>query len=192
MQQLQNTLVLALAILLISSCKPKDEDPIAPPPPTNEEEVITSVTVTFSDPEIMDDVFVFKSQDLDGDGGNPPVVTTVPLPAGRALNMLVTFQNESSTPAVDVTGEIEGEASAHQVFFSTGDADMSILYGDQDGDGLPLGLVNVAITGAASSGTLTLTLRHDPDKNGPGVANGDITSAGGVTDVEVFFPLVIE
>ena len=46
--------------------------------------------------------------------------------------------------------------------------------------------------GAASNGTVVVTLRHQPDKTASGVSSGDITYAGGETDIEVSFPLVIE
>ena len=47
-------------------------------------------------------------------------------------------------------------------------------------------------TGAASVGTLKVTLRHEPNKSAAGVVGGDITNAGGETDIEVEFPIVIE
>jgi hypothetical protein len=55
-----------------------------------------------------------------------------------------------------------------------------------------LGIVNLAISGAASTGTLGVILRHQLDKNAAGVADGDITNAGGDTDIEVVFPVTIQ
>ena len=37
------------------------------------------------------------------------------------------------------------------------------------------------------NGTITVILRHEPDKDASGVSNGDITNAGGETDIEVVF-----
>ena len=34
-------------------------------------------------------------------------------------------------------------------------------------------------------GQFTVTLRHEPDKSAQGVSAGDITNAGGETDIEV-------
>ena len=35
-------------------------------------------------------------------------------------------------------------------------------------------------------------LRHEPDKSAAGVSSGDITNAGGETDIEVSFNVIIE
>ena len=45
-------------------------------------------------------------------------------------------------------------------------------------------------TGSMSnpSASMTVILRHEPDKAGAGVSDGDITNAGGETDIEVTFP----
>jgi len=37
-----------------------------------------------------------------------------------------------------------------------------------------------------------VTLRHQPDKGAIGVSDGDITNAGGETDIEVLFDVIIE
>ena len=44
----------------------------------------------------------------------------------------------------------------------------------------------------AMTGNLTITLRHEPSKNAVGVSDGDITNAGGETDVQAVFPIVIQ
>ena len=41
---------------------------------------------------------------------------------------------------------------------------------------------------ANPSATMTVILRHEPNKAGAGVSDGDITNAGGETDIEVTFP----
>ena len=69
---------------------------------------------------------------------------------------------------------------------------MAVTYADADGNGRPVGLTSIWTVGAASNGTITVTLRHEPDKGAAGVSAGDITNAGGETDIEVTFPLVID
>jgi len=74
-----------------------------------------------------------------------------------------------------------------------------------DADGNPVGLSSTLTTGAAGSGTLTVTLRHEPMKSATGVtlrhepmksatgvADGDITNAGGETDIEIVFPVDVQ
>ena len=42
------------------------------------------------------------------------------------------------------------------------------------------------------SGTITVTLRHEPNKDAAGVSSGDIANAGGETDIEVTFNVEIQ
>lgn len=187
---LKRSLLFSLILVALAGCK-KDEDPGPTPSTVNESELITTVILKFTDPELSES-FELRWRDLDGDGGNAPVITTVPLPSGRAFNLSVRLLDESVSPAEELTGEIQGEANEHQFFFDVQNADLSISYADQDGNGKPLGLLNLAISGGASTGSVKVTLRHDPDKAAVGVSVGDITNAGGDTDIEVVFPLVLE
>ena len=189
-----NFLLLSLAVLLtFSACKPEEDDPVAPaPPPTNEEEVITTLTLTFTDPENAGNVRVMRFSDPDGVGGTAPTITSDAIPGGRAYNVAIAVLNESVSPATNITAEILAEDEDHQFFFEvTGGAALTMSYNDQDSNGKPIGLSTTAIVGAASTGTLKVTLRHQPDKGAANVAAGDITNAGGDTDIEVVFPVTI-
>jgi len=190
-QFIQSLFAAALISLALSGCK-KEEEPAPPtPPPTNETELITTLVLTFNDPETSE-TFVMRFSDTDGDGGTAPVIASEPLPAGRAYALSLSLLDESGSTPVDLTSQIQSEADAHQFFFATQGANLSVSYSDQDANGKPLGLSNLAISGAASSGTLTVVLRHQLDKNAAGVSEGDITNAGGDTDIEVVFPVTIE
>jgi hypothetical protein len=185
-----------LAFLLIgtittfTSCKKEEETPPTPPP-TNESELITTVLLTFTDPELNEN-YEMRFRDLDGDGGNAPVITADALPADRAFVLRVRILDESVSPARDLTDEIRGEAEEHQFFFAVDGVPLTITYSDQDMNGRPVGLENLAITTTAGTGSLKVTLRHELDKGAAGVAQGDITNAGGDTDIEVTFPLAVE
>ena len=68
----------------------------------------------------------------------------------------------------------------------------TFTYGDTDKNGTPIGLAFTLKTGAtATTGNITVVLRHLPDKSASGVATGDITNAGGSTDVFVTFPVKV-
>ena len=69
---------------------------------------------------------------------------------------------------------------------------MTVNYTDEDSNENPIGIATSVETGAASNGTLTIVLRHEPIKAAENVATGDITNAGGETDIEVQFDIVIE
>lgn len=185
------TMLVATALLTLAACK-KDKDDDPPTEQPNEEEVITTLILTFTDQEVGTEVFEVRFTDTDGNGGNPPVIAADTLPASRAYNMAVRVLNESANPAVEITNEIASEALDHQFFFQSNGSTLSISYADADANGHPIGLSSTAVTGAAGNGTLTVTLRHQPDKGAAGVSSGDLTNAGGETDIEVEFPVVVE
>jgi len=174
---------LFVAGLVFTSCG-DDEDP----EPPNMEEVITTLNYTLTSGS---GVVTLSFQDLDGDGGNAPTVTGGTLQANTVYAGVLQFLNEQEDPAENVTEEIEEEDDEHQVFFSN-DVGLTVAYGDADGDGNPLGVLSSLTTGDAGTGTLTITLRHEPMKDAEGVSGGDITNAGGETDISVTFDITVE
>ncbi len=181
---------LSLAMLLIFSmvfiaCD--KDDPEIP----NEEELITTVRYTLTSVTGGSDV-VLTFVDLDGDDGNEPVITGGTLEANTIYSGRLELLNEAESPAEDITEEISEEDEEHQFFFSTTVTGLSVTYGDQDENAQPVGLATSVTTGAAGSGTLTVILRHEPMKSAAGVAEGDITNAGGETDIQVTFPIDVQ
>lgn len=188
MRYLKNYLIYGLAVLpfLFSSCE--KDDPIIP----NEEELITTLIYTLT-PVGGGDVKTFSFQDIDGDGGSLPIISNDTLEANTTYNGVLRLLNESESPAEEITEEIEEEKEDHQFFFVPTTASTAVVtYSDQDADGNPVGLLSQLTTQAASMGKITIILRHEPNKLGANVANGDLTNAGGETDIEVTFDLVIE
>lgn len=175
----KNLFLLACIALMFASCG--DDDPEIP----DEEELITTLTWTLTDSS--GDVATFTFQDLDGDGGDAPIVSTAALKANEVYTSAVSFLNELESPAEDITQEVMEEDLEHQVFYATTVSGLSFSYSDMDSDGNPLGVAAAVTTGAAGSGTVTVTLRHEPNKGASGVSDGDITNAGGETDIEVTF-----
>lgn len=173
------------AVLFLNSCK--DDDMID----IGDEELITTVTYTLT--PTSGDVVTLSFSDVDGEGGNAAIVTGGTLQANMTYTGALDLKNESETPAESITEEIEEEDLDHQFFFSTaGGLDLTVEYNDQDSEGNPLGLATNVVTGAASTGTLKVILRHEPEKGASGVSTGDITNAGGETDIEVTFDIVIQ
>jgi len=175
----------------ITGCK-KDEDGPAPiPPPVNQEEVITTVILSFDNVGAGADKEL-RFTDADGDGGGAPVYDLDTLDNASVYNVSIIILNETLNPVDTVSNEVLAEGEDHQFFFQPTGVNISYVYGDTDSNGNPIGLLTTMTTGAPSVGTLLVTLRHEPDKTAAGVSSGDITNAGGDTDVEVSFPLVIE
>ncbi len=175
-------LFLATALLLVTGCKKDD-----PEPP--EEEIITTLIYTLV-PNNGGATATFRFLDLDD--GSGPVITNGTLEANTTYTGSIELLNEQESPAEDITEEIMLEDEEHQFFFESGVAGLSVAYADTDGDGNPLGLTSTVTTGAAASGALKITLRHEPDKNADGVSDGNITNAGGETDIEVTFNVDVQ
>jgi hypothetical protein len=95
-------------------------------------------------------------------------------------------------PIDTITNEIIAEADEHQFFFQSNVTGLSISYLDQDINSNPIGLKSSLTTDQIGNGSLTIILRHQPDKSATGVTSGDITNAGGETDIEVTFPINVE
>ncbi len=179
------TIVFIAIVLLFTSCKKDDPEPELP------QELITTLIMTFN-PVGGGPAVEFIFRDLDGDGGDPPVITTASLAANTMYRATTELLDETEDPPHDVTHEIEEEDDEHQFFFRVTGVQLTHAYVDFDGDGYPVGLINDFATHAPGVGSLTVTLRHEPDKSAQGVADGDITLAGGDTDIEVDFPLIVE
>ena len=183
-------IVSACVLIGASACRKDDDEPVTPEP-VNEEEVITTLELHFHSAggaEHKHITFI----DLDGDGGGVPVIQADTLSHDSIYEVELELWNASQSPAVDIATEVAEEAEAHQFFFQMSGANVTITYADADANGHPVGLLTHWTVGAASAGTVTVTLRHQPDKSAAGVSGGDITNAGGETDIEVTLPLVIE
>lgn len=178
--------------LTFSSCSNDDD---APDQPVNEEELITTVTAIYT-PVGGGTAISLQYKDLDGEGANAPVITVSSAFAkNKTYNGTVTFRNELANPAQDITPEIIEEGDEHQLFYQKTGTLNAFTYGTAsnnfDKNGKPVGLQSVFVTTGEASGNLTITLRHEPNKSGENVANGDITNAKGSTDAEVKFPISV-
>ncbi|MBK8226309.1 MAG: type 1 periplasmic binding fold superfamily protein [Flavobacteriales bacterium] len=190
----RGALLLISISLLASACKPdEEEDPHNHGDHDhNEEELITTVRASFTQVGGGHSA-EFSWIDIDGDGGNAPVITGDTLLVGTSYNAALLLLNESVSPADTVSNEVADEAEAHQFFFSTTGGSLTwASYGDTDANGLPIGLLSTWVAMGAGSGGITITLRHEPNKSAAGVSGGDITNAGGETDIEVEIPYVVQ
>ncbi|MDA0898810.1 MAG: type 1 periplasmic binding fold superfamily protein [Bacteroidetes bacterium] len=177
----QKYAILPILVFALYSC-----DPVEPTDP-NEEELITTVSVELIGPN---STAVLSYVDLDGDGGAAPVFSVDSLDANTVYSGSITLLNESETPAEDITAEIFDEADDHQFFFTT-NGGTNYSYTDQDNNGYPVGLTFELTTGDPGTEEFTFILRHLPAKDADGVIDGDITNAGGETDIEVVFDVIV-
>lgn len=187
--QRSNLLIFSALFLFLFSFSACNDDDMQPEEPV---ELITTLTYTLT-PDGGGTPVVWTFRDLDGDGGDAPVITTSPLQEGVEYTGVITLLNETETPAEDISEEVAEEAEEHQFFFGIEQGlELSINVSDQDADGKPVGLNTQVAALVPGSGTVTIILIHEPEKDASGVANGDITNAGGEIDIEVTFDVVIE
>ena len=175
-----------MALLFVTASCDKGDD--ITPEPVNEEEVITTLTVTLT--PASGTAIVLKSFDDDGDGPNSPELTVSgSLVTNTVYSGAIELLNELESPAEDITDEVNEESDEHQfVFTLSGLSDVVIDNLNTDTNGMPLGTTFNLTTGAAESGTLTFTLRHEPTKPN----NGTLAEVAGDTDIEVTFDVVVQ
>lgn len=176
------------ASLILASCSKDDDggDPIL------EEEVITTLIVSLTGGSTP---ITMTYRDLDPDGPTAPTITVSgSLDANTLYTGSITLLNELENPVDDITEEIMEEDDEHQLFYQVGTGlnISNLVYLDFDGNGKPLGLNFRFNTGDASQGNFTIILRHEPNKDAAGVSEGDITNAGGETDISATFEVTIE
>lgn len=167
----------------------------------HEQELITTLVATLTSTSGAS--ITARFSDPDGPGGEDPTLTQpTPLHAGTTYRMTLQFLNEAEDPAEDLTQEIEAEAEEHQIFFG-GTATQSIVsieYADKEsdyttnavGEDLPVGLRSDLRALAAGSGTLLITLKHQPAVDGTPTKTPTSGVQDGETDVAVEFTLSAE
>jgi len=183
MKTMKTSTFYALLTLAMLGCSDDDTTPEI----INEDELITTVILTLT-PDSGDQV-VLTTIDLDGDGPDEPVTTVVgSFSENTQYQGAVQFLNETEDPAEDITQEVIEEADEHQVFYTISEGlNIQTTYEDQDSQGNPLGVLITLSTGAASEGSLTVTLRHEPVK-----PNDGLESAGGETDISTSFDVSVQ
>jgi hypothetical protein len=174
-----------LLIICLFSCT--KDDPIIP----NEEEIITSVIYTLF-PKDGGTPILFSYRDLDGDGGNPPIITEAILLKNQSYIGKIELFNELVNPPKNISQEVLAEAEEHQFFYVSNLNYLEIKYNDQDKNGLPIGLETIVNTNVSGNSALKIILKHQPNKTGINVSSGSIINAGGETDLEITFNINVQ
>lgn len=169
--------LLATTGLFFTACNNDDDDGTA-------QENITTIQVHLTGAGLDQE---FEWNDLDGVGGNNPVIDTIVVPAmtGDILSHIHVY-DRSKTPEVDITDEIEAESGAHLLTYAVAGANLNIAYDDADDNGKPLGIKTIWTNTGASTGTLRIILYHEPSNK------DNLSDPGGETDFDVTFPVVVQ
>jgi hypothetical protein len=175
-----------LLLVIFSSCKKESN------PETNDEEVITTMKLTFV-PVGGGTTLTYQYDDADGPGGNAPVQDVIALSPSKSYQVSVQLLNKTVNPVEDITTEVQAESDAHRFYYepSVG-SNITVSQLDNDTNGVPLGVNGTWTSGATSTGTLKVTLRHYPGTP-PGKETADpVNSTKSATDVEVVFNTSIQ
>ncbi|SOE23106.1 hypothetical protein SAMN06298216_3495 [Spirosomataceae bacterium TFI 002] len=185
---MKNAFIYSFLVISIALLSCEKEAPLVP----NEEELITTVIYTLT-PQSGGESIVMTFEDLDGDGGQAPQVSGGTFKAGTKYNGVLQLLDESNSPVEDISAEVMSEADEHQVFYQTSSTlNLTVSYTDMDNEGKPLGLKTVLAANTKSTGSLKVILKHKPNKSAANVEQGDMTNAGGETDIEVSFNVTIQ
>lgn len=184
-QRLNFAMALSIFALTFSACEKDDHDDH-----DHENELITTVELRFTETGTSNTV-VFEFNDPDGPGGAAPTIDNIELDANTQYDLELAFLDRSKNPVEDITEEIEEEGDVHRIYFVPS-ASLNFTVGQQDTDenGRPLGLNSSVSTGAASTGTLQVVLRHYG--NGGKEASDPVNSSKSSSDVDVVFNVAIQ
>lgn len=107
---------------------------------------------------------------------------TLQLAANTQYNATVTFND-------DIEDEVTEEGTDHELFYVANPASLfsNITKTDMDANNRPIGLAATVTTGAAGTGTLVVTLKHQPGLKGS-TSNPNV----GETDVQANFNVIIQ
>ena len=174
-------LLFSASALFLGSCRKEDDEE------ENEEEVITTMQLTFV-PVNGGNTVTYKFDDPDGPGGAAPTQDQIVLMPNKSYNVTLQLLNKTKNPAEDITTEVAAEADAHRFYYQpSGTSNISVTGLNNDGSGNPLGITSTWTTGAATTGTVKITLRHYPGNPPNKAAADDVNSSKSSTDIEVDF-----
>lgn len=176
--------LVATVVFATTSCKKEkanQED--------NDNEVITTVELNFTE-QGTSNTTTFKWQDLDGDGGNAPVVDNIELAPNKTYAVTLRLLDETKSPVDNVTEEVEAESQDHRFYFTpSANSNITVSSLNNDTNGIPLGTTSTWTTTTDAEGTIGIILRHYPD--GGKATEDPVNSTKSSTDVDVRFMTVI-
>ncbi len=163
-------------LTLVTSCSDDDD-----PDPVNEVELITNVTLTFTNTANMTDVVVMSNVAPDGQEGTFANTVSGDFTSGATYSLRLTIENQSEAPDIDdiLNDDIIPEADEHFFVYAVNGINLTMTRdaGDVDGpNGTKLGVETTWVAGATSTGNVNITLVHEPtsadDSNDFGTATG--------------------
>ena len=176
-------------LTLITSCNDDDDNP----EPVNEVELITNVTLTFTNTANAGDVVIMSNVAPDGQEGAFTNSVNGAFTAGQSYSLALEITNESDPADIDdvLNDDVIPEGDEH--FFKYNNTlDMGMIRDASDlagASGSSLGVSTTWTTGAAGTGNLQIILVHEPDSADDSNQFGSTTGAG--EDFNITFQSVV-
>lgn len=177
------------ASLAFTACKKPE---VNNPTPV-EQELITTVKLIVKNNAGFNKTFSYKVDNgfSSGTQGNVAIDDVVLSPETE-YDVTVEVWDESKTPAENITEEVIAESHHHLFVFesnpATGAGSLSFSNGSLDDEGHPFNQSIHIKTGALGTGSLTVTLKHEPTNKEAATA----AQTGGETDAEAVFPVKLQ
>jgi len=174
-------------LTLITSCSNDDDNP----PPVNEEELITSVTLTYTNTTNAMDTVVLQSIAQDGQDGTSTESIVGAFTSGATYALSLSILNATETPADDVLNDdIIPEVDEHFFTYAVNGLDLTMTRDADDNvraDGNKLGVNTTWTAGAISPspGNVQIVLIHEPTTVDDSNEFGTVT--GGEEDFNITF-----
>ncbi len=178
--------IVALSMTM-TSCKKKED------PKPDEQELITTLKLNVTGSSGFAKTFTYKVENgFGGTTSGTVQIDTIKLSAGQTYSMTAELLNEKASPVENITSEVIAEKDEHLLLYistpSSGAGSLTFSNGSKDSKNLPFSQTITMVSGTAGSGKLQVNLIHAPtDKTAT-----TTTGAGGETDVEATFPVLIQ
>ncbi len=181
---MKKLLFISSLLLIIYSCSKLDEEA-----EHNHNEVVTTVELHFK--QISNGAeTVFKWEDLDGDGGNNPVIENITLLANQAYEVEIEMLDKTKNPVEDVTHEIENEADEHRFYYIPNAGNITVSDYDKDVNGVDVGLHTHWTTSAAGNSIMNVVLRHYAE--GGKLQSDLVNDTKSSTDMDISFNVSVQ
>lgn len=176
-----------LSLALFASCSNDDDGGGEP----NEDEVITNVTLTFTNNANAGDVVVLLSVDADGDDGPAAPVQTITGDFTAGATYTATVDLFNAIEGEDITEEVrDDEPDEHFFIYGVNGLDVTFARSANDverADGNLLGYETTWTTNTAGTGSITIQLFHESETVDDSANEGFGSQTGGSTDVNITF-----
>lgn len=181
---MKKLLFISSLLLIISSCSKLDEEA-----EDNHNEVVTTVELHFK--QISNGAeTVFKWEDLDGDGGNNPVIENITLLSNQSYNVELVLLDKTKTPVDTISLEVKEEDDEHRFYYIQNAGNITVSDYDKDVNGVDVGLHTQWTTSAAGNSIMNVVLRHYAE--GGKLQSDLVNDTKSSTDMDISFNVSVQ